>query len=93
MEIHWTKRAEKNLESIENYIASDSPKSAAEVTLKIIHCVEHLGEHPHLGRVGRVHGTRELIIADTPYIIPYRVKENRLEILRVFHSSREWTDF
>jgi toxin ParE1/3/4 len=43
-----------------------------------------------MGRRGRVAGTRELIVSDTPYIIPYRVRANAVEILRVFHAAGKW---
>ena len=43
---------------------------------------------PALSRPGRVAGTRELIVAQTQYVIPYRVKADVVEILRVFHASR-----
>lgn len=46
-----------------------------------------------MGRVGRVFDTRELVIRDTPFIVPYRVKEDTIVILRVFHSSRQWPDY
>ena len=49
-----------------------------------------LSEHPDAGRAGRVPGTRELIIGGTLFILPYRVKENTAQILRVLHSSRKW---
>ena len=50
----------------------------------------HLTRHPDMGRPGRVPGTRELVLPHFPYIIPYRVKAQRVEILRVFHTSRKW---
>ena len=49
-----------------------------------------LAEQPHQGRAGRVPGTRELVITDTPYIIPYRVVEDTVQILRVLHGKRKW---
>ncbi len=49
-----------------------------------------LADHPHVGRAGRVLGTRELVIANTPFIIPYRVAENTIQILRVLHDKRRW---
>jgi toxin ParE1/3/4 len=52
--------------------------------------VQLLASHPALGRPGRVAGTRELVVAGTPHIIPYRVREGRVEVLRVFHASRKW---
>ena len=43
-------------------------------------------DHPSLGRAGRVPGTRELVVPDTPYLVPYRVRGMRIEILRIFHG-------
>jgi len=48
--------------------------------------------NPALGKAGRVAKTRELVVAGTPYIVIYRVKDNRLEILRIFHGARQWPD-
>jgi toxin ParE1/3/4 len=42
--------------------------------------------------MGRVTGTRELVVPQTPFIIPYRVHQERLEIIRVFHSARQWPE-
>ena len=52
--------------------------------------VELLATHPASGRIGRVPGTRELVITGTPYIVPYRVRGDAVEILRVFHGARKW---
>lgn len=52
--------------------------------------VDHLADHPAIGRVGRVPGTRELIVAGTPFIIPYRVKNRTIEVLRVLHAAQRW---
>jgi transposase-like protein len=35
---------------------------------------------------------RELVIPKTPYIVPYRVRHSKIEIARVYHSSRCWPD-
>jgi toxin ParE1/3/4 len=75
-----------------DYIARDNPAAADRVLLKIERAVKHLSEHPAMGRPGRVHGTRELVVSGTPYVIPYRVRADALEILRVFHSARRWPD-
>ncbi len=52
--------------------------------------VDLLTKNPAMGRPGRVSGTRELVVADTSYLVPYRVRANAVEILRVFHASRKW---
>ncbi|MDR3418654.1 MAG: type II toxin-antitoxin system RelE/ParE family toxin [Nevskia sp.] len=90
MELRWLAAALRNLNEEFDYIARDDPRAAARVVAKIEAAVALLAEHPALGRAGRVPGTRELVIAETPYIIPYRVRGQRVEILRVFHARRRW---
>jgi plasmid stabilization system protein ParE len=79
-----------NLEAEAEYIARDSPAAAQRMARRIEQAVELLATYPALGRAGRVEGTRELVIPDTPYIIPYRVRGERVELLRVFHTARKW---
>lgn len=72
------------------YIAEDNPDAAARVVARIVTAVDLLSEHPAMGRTGRVKGTRELVFADIPYIVPYRVQRSTVEILTVMHTSQEW---
>ena len=91
MRLRWTRLAERDLDDIAAYIGQDSPPAAARVVLELIDQAEVLlSRHVALGRPGRVLGTRELVIRDLPYVIPYRVRDNHIEILRVLHSSRRW---
>jgi toxin ParE1/3/4 len=79
-----------NLDAEAEYIAEDNPAAAGRVVQKIFRAVDLLKENPAMGRAGRVAGTRELVVAETPYIIPYRVRGDAVEILRVFHAARRW---
>ena len=72
------------------FIARDNPKAASRVVKRIWDAAQVLADQPHAGRAGRVHGTRELVVTGTPYIIPYRVVENTVQILRVLHGKRKW---
>jgi plasmid stabilization system protein ParE len=90
MRIFWSLRAIRHLEHLRNFIASDSEQSAALVAGRILKAVDLLEDHQEMGRPGRVLGTRELVIPDTPYIIPYRVKGERLELIAVFHGRQKW---
>ena len=91
MRLRWTKLAENDLDAIAAYIGQDSPAAAARVVLELIDQTEtQLTRHVALGRPGRVIGTRELVIRGLPYVIPYRVCGNDIEILRVLHTSRRW---
>jgi len=90
LQVKWLKRALLDLDAVEAYIAQDNPSAADDVVLKILKAVSLLKEQPGLGRVGRVPGTKELVIPKIPYIVPYRVKGGFLQILRVYHTSRTW---
>lgn len=86
----WTVRALQNLEQEAEFIAQDDPEAALLVVTRIHETLKILQANPQLGRPGRVAGTRELVIPDTRYLIPYRVRGKQIQILRVFHSSRKW---
>ena len=89
MRLRWTKLADNDLNTIAAYIGQDSPAAAARVILELIDQTEaSLIRHVSIGRPGRVLGTRELVIGNLPYIIPYRVRDGEIEILRVLHTSR-----
>lgn len=90
MEVEWLATALRNLDDEAEFVAKDNPAAARLLVGRIHEAVEHLKAHPALGRPGRIHGTRELVVPGTRYIVPYRVRPrlNRVEILRVFHTSR-----
>lgn len=55
--------------------------------------VEHAGllkRFPNMGRRGRVRGTRELVISNSPYVVAYIASETEVKILRVIHGRRYW---
>ena len=92
MRVRWLRVALANLDAEAEYIAQDNPAAAGRVVQKILRAVDLLRENPAMGRAGRVAGTRELVVAETPYIIPYRVRGDAVEILRVFHAARKWPE-
>lgn len=92
MRVRWLRAALANLEAEADYIAEDNPAAAGRVVQKILRAVDLLGKNPAMGRAGRVAGTRELVVAETPYVIPYRVRRDAVEILRVFHAARKWPE-
>ena len=86
----WSRRAIRHLVSLRNIIAKDSEQNVALVAGRILNSVDLLQTQPGMGRPGRVSGTRELVVPDTPYIIPYRVRRDRLELIAVFDGHRQW---
>jgi toxin ParE1/3/4 len=89
MTLIWSPEAIADLLALRAYIEQENPAAARRVALHILHNVEDLlPRSPQMGRPGRVPGTRELVIPGTPFIVPYRVAGNTIQILRVFHGAR-----
>jgi toxin ParE1/3/4 len=86
----WSPRAIRHLIAIRKYIERDSEGNAAAVAGWILDAIELLRTQPQMGRPGRLAGTRELVVSGTPYIVPYRVRRERLELLAVFDGCRQW---
>ena len=78
----------RNLDDEAAYIANDNADAARLVVQRVLNAVAMLAEQPGLGRPGRIPRTRELVVLKTRYIVPYRVRGEVVEILRVFHTSR-----
>lgn len=73
--IRWTIRALRRLDEIGAYIEKDDPDAAARAVARLVASVDMLAELPTVGRIGRITGTRELVMSDIPYIVPYRVHQ------------------
>jgi toxin ParE1/3/4 len=90
MRIVWRRRAQDDLRAARRYIERDDPRAARRLVLRVLNAVDRLAAHPNRGRAGRVPGTRELIVTGTPYIVPYRVSGQEIQVLRVYHGARRW---
>ncbi len=90
MQVKWLTKALQSLHDEAEFIVRDDPAAARLVVQRLYNTVDLLTGNPALGRPGRIHGTRELVVPDTRYIVAYRVRPrlNRIEILRVFHTAR-----
>ena len=88
MRVRWLRMAIRNLDEEAAYIANDDSAAARMVVERVLNAVAMLAQQPDMGRPGRVPGTRELVVPRTRYIVPYRVRGDAVEILRVFHTSR-----
>jgi toxin ParE1/3/4 len=87
----WSPEAIDDLSALRAHIQQDDPAAAQRIALHVIRNVEVLlPDNPGMGRPGRVPGTRELVIPGTPFIVPYRLLDNTIQILRIFHGSRRW---
>jgi toxin ParE1/3/4 len=92
LRVAWARTALQDLEAIGNFIARENPIAAGKIVAAIFDQTELLALHPEIGRLGRIKGTRELVVTDTPFIVPYRVREDRVEVLAVFRGARLWPE-
>ena len=90
MTVVWSPLAIGHLGDLRAHIARENPGAAARTATTLLAAVDRLAELPNLGRPGRVSGTRELVAPSTRYVIPYRVRGERLEIIAVFHGRQRW---
>ncbi len=89
---HWLEEAVVDLHALRHYIGQENPRAAKKIASQLLEAVELLSAQPNLGRPGRILHTRELIVSNTPYIIPYRVVNGTIEILRVLHAAMQWPE-
>lgn len=92
MKLIWTPRARQARTAAIDYIAQDSPSAALGQLDEVERQTDMLIEHPEMGRLGRVAGTRELVISRTPFIVIYRIKPRakRIELFLFLHGSQLW---
>ena len=86
----WWGPSLDHLEAIRAYIEEREPRGARRVVQRILERVEALVDNPHIGRPGRVPGTRELVVTDTPFLVAYAVEGDQVIILAVLHGARRW---
>lgn len=89
MQIIWLPKAVENLKEIRGFIAQDSPQSAKKVAKSIKETVSLLKDNPNLGKPSLVDGFREKQVAGLPFVIPYKVIDSKMIIVRIFHNKRK----
>jgi toxin ParE1/3/4 len=93
MTVIWSPEALFDLAGLREYIAEDNPDAARRVAIAVVQAVEgDLSMNPKIGRPGRIPGTRELVIPKMPFIVPYRIRADVLEVIGVYHHARRWPE-
>jgi addiction module RelE/StbE family toxin len=91
--IDWTDEATRQLDQARDYIAlSNSEDIADRITAQIVTTIQQLAAYPMSGRSGRVRGTRELVISNTPFIAAYAIDPYRVTILAIYHGAQQWPE-
>jgi len=92
LRVRWSLLALSQLDAIQDYIAEENPLAAFNLVHHIWDRVNaDLADHPEMGHVGlHVPDTRELVIADTPYIVVYQISDDAVNVVRVRHGAQLW---
>lgn len=88
MRLRWTPAAAEDLEHIKDYLSEHHPQFAQSTIVELYESIRALKTSPRLGRVGREEGTRELVLTRLPYIVAYRIREQAVEVLHIFHGAQ-----
>jgi toxin ParE1/3/4 len=89
MRLRWTTPAADDLYNIVRHIQQDNPDAATDVAQTLYDGCDGLRKFPFLGRKGRVDGQRELVFSGLPYIVVYRIKDQVVELLRIYHGAQD----
>lgn len=90
MKLLWTADARRDRRSLIGYVETKSLQNALELDNRVSEATTALLLFPHSGRPGRLIGTRELVIQNTPYIAVYQPRDTEIVILRLIHGAQRW---
>jgi addiction module RelE/StbE family toxin len=90
--IRWAPSALRDLHDLWQYIAIDNEAAANKTIAHIQAMVDGLASHPYLGPMGRVLGTREMVILGTPFVVAYTVRGAEVDVVAVMHGARRWPE-
>jgi toxin ParE1/3/4 len=89
MRIRWTNAAAADMQGISDYLKDHQPHYRQPTMRKLYQRIRDLKDAPYIGRPGREGGTREILFPPMPYVAVYRVRENTVEIVRIYHAAQD----
>ena len=92
MKLKVLSAAREDLKSLRTHIAADNPRAANDVAMHLGRAIQLIVSRPDIGRPTKRSGIREWSVSGLPYVIPYRVKDAEVEILRIWHTRRKRPD-
>jgi toxin ParE1/3/4 len=88
LNLEWKATAIADLLAIIDYISDDNPDAAQALKDEIEYKASRLPDHPQMYRVGRIDGTREMVVRPN-YIVVYAENAVAVTILRVLHAAQQ----
>ena len=88
MTLRVTRRAQRHVDHIAEYISERNPDAARRVGGRIREIFDLLSKLPLAGRTGVLAGTREMAVPGLPYVVVYMVDSKLVTILGVYHGAQ-----
>ena len=88
--IRWFSAAVRDRLQHLDYISEHDPSASLRIDEQISQQLQLLSRHPLMGRTGRVSGTRELVIARSPFLLVHRMHSNEIQVVRMLHGAQQW---
>ena len=89
MRIRWTPAAALDLQQINDYLKEHHPLYRQPTIRKLFDTIRSLSDRPGRGRPGSEEGTREILFPPLPYVAVYRIREQTVEVLRIYHGAQD----
>jgi toxin ParE1/3/4 len=86
--IRVTRRAQRHLDDIADYLSERNPEAAHRVGTRVGEIFKLLVAFPMVGREGALAGTREMVVPGLPYVVVYRLDGDSVVILGVYHGAQ-----
>ncbi len=88
MKLRLLANATRDLRDIFEFIEQDSPETARDVARRLMKSLQLLAQNPSVGRPSKTEAMREWSVPNLPYVVPYRVRRDKVEVLRIYHTRR-----
>jgi len=92
LKLRWTRLALADFEQAHDHISQDNPEAARQMAQRVLDATDVLLEYPRIGRVGEDEDSREWPVDKTPYLLVYAIKDDVIELWRVWHPARDSSD-
>lgn len=90
MRLIWSRRALDGLREIQLTLDGVSSDAGARAAERILDAADRLIDFPQLGRRFGRPGHHLLVVGNTPFLLRYNLRADRIEILEVFNGARPW---
>ena len=91
MKIRFALTALDDLVRIRDYLVEYRGEAqAVKVGARIRASIDLLIQFPYAGHMGEVPGTRVRKVTGQPYVMIYRVTEEAVEVIHVYHERQNW---